>query len=435
MQYAKLDPFQQANYAIGRGAYQLAGALGGEDPQLKLVSARNSIAKQIDYSDLNSIAQGVRMLGNAGDTVGAMQLADIYRKAQSESALTQQRQKEALTSEQRNADAYAKQFGSTGSQEYQTAFKQRFDQLSLKGEIKEPASTSEMKNAAAKANLTNYPPNSDEWNAVFSKELARLTAKPEIKEPRFGDAAERYAKSMFKGKTYNELTDAEAAIVNKRVDEEAAAKATKVSVNLSDPTATAKASLDVMNKWEGFLKSGGDVEVANRYKTVKSAVEMANAGNPTADGSLLYNIAKMYDPGGAVQEGDKKSITGNPAIPDKFKLLVQGVLEGGSFTPQQRKNLETIANDIVKNRQGQLQRYQKQYIKKNTALGGDAEDIFNPYEGLLIPKLPSGAGLIPSDSTGTKSNVGQAIPATPMEPAKQVKKPSVTPGAVSWKDL
>ena len=204
---------------------------------------------------------------------------------------------------------------------------------------------------------------------------------------------------------------------------------------MSDPTATAKASLDVMNKWEGFLKSGGDVEVANRYKTVQSAVAMANAGNPTADGSLLYNIAKMYDPGGAVQEGDKKSITGNPAIPDKFKLLVQGVLEGGSFTPQQRKNLEAIANDIVKNRQGQLQRYRKQYIKKNTSLGGDEQDIFDPYEGLLITQPPSGASLIPSDATGTKSNVGPAIPAAPMAPAKQVKKPSGTPGAVSWKDL
>jgi len=136
LQYAKLDPFQQANYAIGRGAYGLAGAiggaLGGQDPELQLISARNSIAKQINFSDLNSIAQGIQMLGDAGDTVGMMQLADVYRKAQESGALVTQRQREALTSEQRNSDAYAKQFGSPGSPQYQTAFKQKFDELTSK---------------------------------------------------------------------------------------------------------------------------------------------------------------------------------------------------------------------------------------------------------------------------------------------------------------
>jgi hypothetical protein len=136
LQYAKLDPFQQANYAIGRGAYGLAGAiggaLGGQDPELQLISARNSIAKQINFSDLNSIAQGIQMLGDAGDTVGMMQLTDIYRKAQESGALVTQRQREALTSEQRNSDVYAKQFGVPGSQQYETAFKQKFDELTSK---------------------------------------------------------------------------------------------------------------------------------------------------------------------------------------------------------------------------------------------------------------------------------------------------------------
>lgn len=50
LQYAKLDPFQQANYAIGRGAYGLAGAiggaLGGQDPELQKISQRQQIAGQ-----------------------------------------------------------------------------------------------------------------------------------------------------------------------------------------------------------------------------------------------------------------------------------------------------------------------------------------------------------------------------------------------------
>lgn len=91
LQYAQLSPFQQANYAIGRGAYQLAGALGAPDPQLQLISTRNSIARQINYNDPNSIMQGVQQLSQAGDTVGAMQLADVARKLESEMAQRFQR--------------------------------------------------------------------------------------------------------------------------------------------------------------------------------------------------------------------------------------------------------------------------------------------------------------------------------------------------------
>lgn len=98
LQYAQLSPFQQANFAIGRGAYQLAGALGGTDPQLQMISTRNSIARQINYNDPNSIMQGVQMLNQAGDTVGAMQLADVARKMESEIAQRMQRQAAAKAS-------------------------------------------------------------------------------------------------------------------------------------------------------------------------------------------------------------------------------------------------------------------------------------------------------------------------------------------------
>lgn len=95
LQYAQLTPFQQANFAIGRGATMLGGAagraLGGEDPELARISARQQISKQINYNDPASIAKGVEMLAAANDTQGAMMLADVGRKAASELALTQQR--------------------------------------------------------------------------------------------------------------------------------------------------------------------------------------------------------------------------------------------------------------------------------------------------------------------------------------------------------
>ena len=74
---------------LGRG---FAGAMGVEDPQLKLISIRNSIAQQIDQTNPESILKGAQMLAQAGDQQGAMQLAQYARQAQSEMALMQQRQ-------------------------------------------------------------------------------------------------------------------------------------------------------------------------------------------------------------------------------------------------------------------------------------------------------------------------------------------------------
>ena len=114
LQYAQLSPMEQANFAIGRGAYQLAGALGGQDPQLQLISNRNAIAKQIDYNSPESMMQGVNALTQAGDTVGAMQLADVARKMQSEMAQRFQRTAAGqaslaqATREQRPQDPLAK---------------------------------------------------------------------------------------------------------------------------------------------------------------------------------------------------------------------------------------------------------------------------------------------------------------------------------------
>jgi len=92
---AQLDPASRGaamTYAGARGlGGAIAGAMGIEDPQLKMISARNSIFQQIDQSNPESMVQGIKMLSQMGDQQGAMALAEYYRKAQSEMALTQQR--------------------------------------------------------------------------------------------------------------------------------------------------------------------------------------------------------------------------------------------------------------------------------------------------------------------------------------------------------
>lgn len=98
LDYAQLSPLQRASYGLARGGYQLAGALGGQDPQLQIISRRQAIARQIDPTDLNSMQMGVQALAQAGDQVGAMQLAQVLRQAENDIALRSQRQAAAMAS-------------------------------------------------------------------------------------------------------------------------------------------------------------------------------------------------------------------------------------------------------------------------------------------------------------------------------------------------
>jgi hypothetical protein len=68
----------------------IGGALGAQDPELQRISARNSIAQQIDYNSPTSIMDGQRALARLGDTVGAMQLASIGRDLEYKQAQTSQ---------------------------------------------------------------------------------------------------------------------------------------------------------------------------------------------------------------------------------------------------------------------------------------------------------------------------------------------------------
>ena len=92
---AQLDPASRGaamTYAGARGlGNAIGGAFGVEDPQLKIISARNSIAQQIDQTDPESILKGAQMLAQMGDQQGAMALAQYARQAQGEMALVQQR--------------------------------------------------------------------------------------------------------------------------------------------------------------------------------------------------------------------------------------------------------------------------------------------------------------------------------------------------------
>jgi hypothetical protein len=98
MAFAQQDPRAQATFGLYRAGQQIGQALGGlmgvEDPQMRLISQRNALAKQIDMNDPESIMRGAQMAAQSGDTVAASTLAEYARKAASDLALIQQRLRE-----------------------------------------------------------------------------------------------------------------------------------------------------------------------------------------------------------------------------------------------------------------------------------------------------------------------------------------------------
>ena len=109
LQYARLDPFEKANFAIGRGAYGLAGAiggaLGGQDPELQRITMRQQIAGQLNPNDPTTFDRGIQMLRQSGDGQGAMMLqmeADKVRQRAQEAQLNTLKTEDLLTARGRD---------------------------------------------------------------------------------------------------------------------------------------------------------------------------------------------------------------------------------------------------------------------------------------------------------------------------------------------
>tara|TARA_R110002126_G_scaffold1232_2_gene7232 strand:+ start:3671 stop:4906 length:1236 start_codon:yes stop_codon:yes gene_type:complete len=171
---------------LGRG---IAGAMGIEDPQLKLISARNSIAQQIDQTDPESILKGAQMLAQMGDQQGAMALAQYARQAQESVAQTKQRLAAAMASE---------------------AASKRERVQSDPEKVRLAKSVAEL----------SGPEGSIEYNTAYAKSLREQVEPKAEKDLRFGVDREAIAGEMFDNKSFSQLTATEKAAVNKRVETE-----------------------------------------------------------------------------------------------------------------------------------------------------------------------------------------------------------------------
>lgn len=102
--FARLSPIEQASYGVSRGAYGLAGALGGmlggQDPELQRATQRQQILGMIDPNQPDSFEQAAQMALQGGDqqlAFGLRMEADKFKQQAQERQINTLRTEDYLT--------------------------------------------------------------------------------------------------------------------------------------------------------------------------------------------------------------------------------------------------------------------------------------------------------------------------------------------------
>jgi hypothetical protein len=108
---AQMSPLELAKTGIGYGANRLAGAiggaLGGQDPQLQLISQRNALAQQFDTSTTQGLAGLANALRERNDVAGATQVAQALMTARQKEGELAAKMREHLSPNQKDAAGIA----------------------------------------------------------------------------------------------------------------------------------------------------------------------------------------------------------------------------------------------------------------------------------------------------------------------------------------
>ena len=270
---AQLDPGAAARAQLGASVGQLgrgfAGALGIEDPQLKLISARNTIAQQIDQTNPESILQGAQMLAQMGDQQGAMALAEYARKAQSEMALAQQRLREKAAADP-------------------------FQKLVESGKY--------------------TPPSLAEYQRTGKPEDLVLYEKPEKPaKTSYGAEADRASKARY-GKNFDELTQAEAAVIDTLLEERGVKKAKEGASKLVLPGEKALVDIPAFtrNVQQTIEKPLNAIfQVDNALANIGDAIKTDNFASYRA---AQTQFAKAIAGAGDLSQKELKAAGADPAL-------------------------------------------------------------------------------------------------------------------------
>jgi hypothetical protein len=150
------------------------------------------------------------------------------------------------------------------------------------------------------------------------------------------------------------------------------AKAPKMSVDLRDPTAVAKAAMTFQNDYRTATKPS--------YARAQAYEAMTEASlNPSAKGDLtmVYSFVKALDPESVVREGEISLLNANRNVPDQIKGYAQRLATGQSLLPKEREDLLNQARTLTNTDYKRSRNDVKAYRDNAQRLGLDA-DLYAP---------------------------------------------------------
>ena len=387
---AGLSPEARGAAMTYAGAAGLGGAIGGilgaEDPQLKLISTRNTIAQQIDQTNPESIMKGAQMLAQMGDQQGAFAFADLARKAQSEMALTQQRL-------------------AAGKASMAQASRERVQ-----------ASPKEVQLAKEVA-LLSGPEGSIEYNTAYAASLREQMSPKADKLITSGVDRDAISREMFDNKIYVDLTTPQKVAVNKRLEDEQGKKAAASASKVVLPAGESE-FLKEMGKLDAKKVSDAMVTRENAASTIKSLNKLASLpDNELITGQFAtgrVGVANLIQTLGLASATDAKKVAGSQEyqkVAGDVILQTLGGKLGSGFSNADREFIQGLIPQLETNPNArrQLISFMQQknqdivaeairtetYARKNKGLSGFEPNIPmsvapsqpRPYSGLTNEQL------------------------------------------------
>ena len=327
--FAQLSPMQQADYGFYRGGQQLGdvvgGALGGQDPQLKLISQRQRLLSQLDRSDPESYKKIALQAQQTGDSELATLVSEAGRKLELDTSLIKQRGREA-----KGADPFQQLLRSSKYTPASMATYEISGNVADLREIENPDKIpAKIQEAQTVATSKGFTKGTTEYNAEIVKYLEKSEKERSIA---FGTEAERKSKTMY-GKPYADLTPEESGKVDAAVEqsEREKAKAGAPSSGIKEYKDIPKLRADIISTVKPFRDT---VNAADNALT-NIGLSM-NENNFIAFNAARVQLAKALA-GGDLSQKEIQASGGDPSIlGGVFDLASTAITSTPSIDTQQK---------------------------------------------------------------------------------------------------
>jgi len=329
---------QQADYGFYRGGQQLGdvvgGALGGKDPQLQMIGLQQQILSELDPSDPEQQLRVAQKYARSAPEL-AMRIANEARTALVRIKQAQSVTKQGVTPKIQVAERIATDEGLTGE-----AFKRRVAEL-----LQSPENLSEAERKGARvAEITRMLRPESGGLLLRPAERAALEAELatyERPEKQLSLTSDRDAISaeLFDDKPFAQITPAQKAIVNKRIEEEGRAKAREsatVVPGVKEFKDIPKLRADIISTVKPFRDTVNSTDFAleNLNLSIKQ-------NNFAAFNAARVQLAKALA-GGDLSQKEIQAAGGDPSILGQLADVTSTAFTGTPTVDTQKKIEATV---------------------------------------------------------------------------------------------